>query len=91
MGSYIVTGAGFMDWIRNSGSSILNVVLLAVGIVLIIRAFMDVGGALGKGNKEWGKAGIGLAVGLIGALLLGFNAQGAMSFFSGKKDVIPTD
>lgn len=76
-------------WINNIGTWGLGLVLIGVGLILIIRAVIDVGKALWKDNKEYGKAGIGFGIGALGTFLLYFGATSFIGFLKGLGNSIP--
>lgn len=79
-----------MDSVINDvGQWALGIVALAVGFFLIIRAVIDLGGALGGKNKEWTKAILAIAIGIIGGFIGWWGVSNILSFFKGNGDQIP--
>lgn len=77
------------NWIQNVGTWATGLVALAVGLLLIIRALLDVRAALGSENKEWGKACIGLFVGIIGGLIGWWGAEQIINWFKNDSAGVP--
>lgn len=78
-----------MNWVTSMGSWGTDVVALIVGSLLIIRALLDVRSALGTDNKDWGKAGIGFLVGILGGFLGWWGASGIIAFFKNDGADVP--
>ncbi|MBD5430795.1 hypothetical protein [Lactobacillus sp.] len=77
------------SWIKSVANNWLGWILLIVGAGLIAVAAIDLWRALHKDTKEWGKAFIGIVIGIIGAILFTWSASGLIGFVSNKKDSIP--
>lgn len=77
------------QWIQTVGTWGLGLLLLACGFFLIGRAILDIRHALGSDNKEWGKAGLGLFIGLIGGLMTVWGASSLISWFQNNGQSIP--
>lgn len=75
--------------ISDVGTWALSIVALAVGFFLIIRALIDLGGALGGKNKEWGKAILAIGIGIIGGFVGWWGVSNILSFFKSNGDQIP--
>ena len=89
MVNYLYYGDGVLDYITRSGGWILSVIIALVGIGLIIAAVRDLWAGLAPANKDMKKAGIGLAVGILGGLLLAWSATGIKEFFTGLGGNVP--
>lgn len=75
--------------IENIGVWGLGIVLLGVGFWLVWRSVLDIGSALGGKNKEWGKALIGLGIGILGGFLIIVGATRILSIFKTNGQEIP--
>lgn len=75
--------------IADVGKWAVSIVSLGIGFWLIIWAFIDLGGALGGKNKEWGKAILGIGIGILGGFLGWWGASNIISFFRSNGDEIP--
>lgn len=87
-----ILGAGgnaTTSWISNVGSWGTGVVALIVGVLLIIRALLDVRAAVGTENKDWGKAGIGILVGILGGFIGWWGAEQIIGFFKNDGADVP--
>lgn len=60
---------------KDVGSTVLNIVLMVVGVGLLIVGVKDIGSALMGDSKDWKKAGIGVVVLLIGGGMLIMNVS----------------
>lgn len=69
------TGTKTRTYSKNVGSTVLNVVLMVVGVGLLIVGVKDIGSALMGDSKDWKKAGIGVVVLLIGGGMLIMNVS----------------
>ncbi|MBC2258841.1 hypothetical protein [Listeria booriae] len=78
-----------MDWIRNIGMIALTGVTIIVGIVTLGWGLWDVGNGLWGSNKEFRKVIIGIAIGAVGALILGWGAPACLEFFKNAGQQIP--
>lgn len=81
--------SGLMNWANKIGNGGLGLILVVSGLWLLVIAANDIRTALGKtGQKDWGGAMKGLAVGLIGAILLYVSVDRWKSVFKGASDGI---
>lgn len=87
--STMLLGDSTSSWITTVGTWALGLVALAVGFFLLIRALLDLRSALGGDNKEWGKAVVGLFIGLIGGLIGWWGASSIISWFRNNGNTIP--
>ena len=88
MMNYLYAG-DILQYLSSTGGWILKLAVAVVGIGLIIAAVIDLYAGLGHSNKDMKKAGIGLAVGLLGGLLLVWGAEGITGFFRDQGNTIP--
>lgn len=89
MVNYLYTGGAITDYVSSTGSWLLGIVMLLVGIGLIIGAVRDLYAGLAPANKDMKKAGIGIAIGILGALIFYWGATGIMGFFNGLSSEVP--
>lgn len=89
MVNYLVYGASITNYLKHTGSWVLGLVMLLVGIGLIIAAVRDLYAGLAPANKDMKKAGIGVAIGILGALIFYWGATGIMGFFKGLSTEVP--
>lgn len=75
--------------IADIGKWAISIVSLGIGFWLIIWALIDLGGALGGKNKEWGKAILGIGIGILGGFLGWWGVSNIISFFRSNGDEIP--
>lgn len=73
-------GTATRDYAKSVGGTIMNVVLMVVGVALLIVGIKDIGSALMGDSKDWKKAGIGIVVLLIGGGMLIMNVSGVFSW-----------
>lgn len=71
------------------GKWAISLVSLGVGLWLIIWAFIDLGGALGGKSKEWGKAILAIAIGIVGGFIGWWGVSNILAFFKSNGDQIP--
>lgn len=88
MMNYLYAG-DILQYLSGTGDWVLKLVVAVVGIGLIIAAVIDLYAGLGHTNKDMKKAGVGLAVGLLGGLLLAWSAGGLRDFFKEQGNTIP--
>lgn len=75
--------------ISELGKWAISLVSLGIGFWLIIWAFIDLGGALGGKNKEWGKAILAIGIGILGGFIGWWGVSNILSFFRSNGDEIP--
>lgn len=80
---------GITEFIQTLGNSGLAWILLGAGLILIGVCVKDLIVNLSGKDKKWGGALGGIAVGVLGGLMLVFSAAGIVSFFKSKGNDIP--
>lgn len=85
----VLAGTATETWAKNVLTWVLGIVLIVVGMFLIIRAVLDLRVALGSDNKEWGKAAIGVIVGVLGGWLAYMGTSSIISLFKATGNDIP--
>ena len=89
MMNYLVYGYTVTQYVNKVGKWGLGVVMLLVGFGLLIAAVRDLYAGLAPVNKDMKKAGIGVAVGILGALIMYWGATNIMGFFQGLSTEVP--
>lgn len=89
MMNYLVYGYTVTQYVNKVGEWGLGVVMLLVGFGLIIAAVRDLYAGLAPANKDMKKAGIGVAIGILGALIMYWGATNIMGFFKGLSTEVP--
>lgn len=77
------------QWMVNIGTWIISLAALGVGIFLIVRALFDVREGLGGKSKDFGKAAIGIAIGLVGGFIGWWGGSNILNFFKNNGQQIP--
>ncbi|MTE03610.1 MULTISPECIES: hypothetical protein [Lactobacillus] len=77
------------DWITNTSSWGLGLVLIAVGLFLIAVGVLDLGRNLKGESKNWGGAIIGLVIAIIGGALTTWGATNFITFFKNGGQEVP--
>lgn len=88
MMNYLYAG-DILQYLTGTGDWVLKLVVAVVGIGLIIAAVIELYAGLGHTNKDMKKAGVGLAVGLLGGLLIAWGSGGISGFFQDQGNTIP--
>lgn len=88
MMNYLYAG-DILQYLTHTGNWVLSLAVAVVGIGLIIAAVIDLYAGLGHTNKDMKKAGVGLAVGLLGGLLIFWGSDGLRDFFKEQGNTIP--
>lgn len=90
MVNYLYYGdTSLTDYLNKVGDWGLGLVLVLVGFGLIIAAVRDLYAGLAPANKDMKKAGIGLAVGILGALILYWGSKTITGFFHNLSNEVP--
>lgn len=77
------------DTITTVGTWGLGLALVGVGFWLMIWGIMDIGSGIGGKTKEWGKAGMGLFIGVVGGFLVAIGAVTIINWFKKGGSEIP--
>jgi len=77
------------DVVSDVGKWAISLASLGVGFWLIVWAIIDIGAGLGGKNKEWGKAILGIFIGIVGGFFGWWGAKNILSFFKSNGDEIP--
>ncbi|WDA67447.1 hypothetical protein [Lactococcus lactis] len=77
------------DKIQTLGTWALGLVLIGGGFWAMIWGVIDIAGAAGGKTKEWGKALIGLGVGVLGGFLIFIGATTLINWFKQGGSEIP--
>lgn len=75
--------------LENVGAWGIGLVALGIGLWLIAWGIIDVGGALGGKNKEWGRALLGLVIGIVGGWIGWMGSSRILSLFKSNGQEIP--
>ncbi|MBC2178216.1 hypothetical protein HCB27_16635 [Listeria booriae] len=78
-----------MDILRNVSMYILTGLTYIVGIVTLGWGLWDIGSGLWGSNKELKKVLIGIGIGALGAIILGWGAPACLAFFKTAGQNIP--
>lgn len=77
------------DTVTTVGTWILGLALVGGGFWLMIWGVMDIAGGIGGKTKEWGKAGMGLGIGVVGGFLAVIGAATIINWFKKGGSEIP--
>ena len=85
----LVVGAQLSTWISHTGSWILGAIALGSGFALIISGIIVITLNLSGTSQSWGKAALGLVIGILGGLIGWWGAAAMVSFFKNQGKEIP--